>query len=156
MRPNTNEVILQIKKVREEKGFSFSKILSMMEENGDYMSKSTISRVFADGSEKMNFRYEETIRPIAKVLLDIENIEDDDSLDTKALKSLLKYKIERIEQLEAENEQLKADLDKERLKAHEKFAKERQLMNDRIEFLTSQVALKDKRIDILLDALLKE
>ena len=156
MRPNTNEVISQIKKVREEKGFSFSKILSMMEENGDYMSKSTISRVFADGSEKMNFRYEETIRPIAKVLLDIENIEDDDSLDTKALKSLLKYKIERIEQLENENEQLKADLDKERLKAHEKFAKERQLMNDRIEFLTSQVALKDKRIDILLDALLKE
>ena len=67
------------------------------------------------------------------------------------MKSLLKYKAMRIEELEKQNAHLEAALDKERVKGHEKFAKERQLCNDRIEFLTSQIEIKDKRIDQLME-----
>ena len=95
---NTHDVIIKLKDVREEKQLSFSNILELMENNGDYLSKSTLSRVFADGSENQSFRYEETIRPIAKALLDIETIEEDDTTDIKAMKSLLKLKIARIEE----------------------------------------------------------
>lgn len=93
---NTKDIIIKLKEVREEKNLSYNDILVLMEKNNDYLSKSTISRVFSDGSEELSFRYEETIRPIAKALLDIETIEDDDDMDIQAMKSLLKYKIQPL------------------------------------------------------------
>lgn len=153
---NTKDIILKIKEVREEKGYSYGKILDMIEENGDYLSKSTLSRVFAEGSEEIKFRYEDTIRPIAKALLDIETIEEDDSMDTKAMKSLLKYKIQRIEELERQVEHLETALDKVKLKYHDKLDKERELYNRRVDFLKEQIALKDKRMDQLLEAVFEK
>lgn len=153
---NTKELILQLKEVREEKGLSFDKILSLMEQNGDFLSKSTLSRVFAEGSENERFMYETTLRPIANALLDIENYEDTDSIDTKAMKSLLKYKIQRIEELEHQVEHLESALDKEKIKYHEKLDKEREQFNRSIEFLKEQVAYKDKRMDMLLEAVFEK
>jgi transcriptional regulator with XRE-family HTH domain len=150
---NTRDLIIQLKEVREEKGLSYNDILSLMEKNGDYLSKSTISRVFSEGSEEMSFRYEETIRPLAKVLLDIETIEDDDTLDTRAMKSLLKYKIQRIEELEKQVEKLDSDIVKIKLSNHEKMEAEREVYNRRVEFLKNQIELKDKRMDQLLEAI---
>lgn len=141
---NTKDVILKLKEVRDEKQLSYGDILELMEKNGDYLSKSTISRVFQDGSEDQSFRYEETIRPIAKALLDIETIEEDDTTDIKAMKSLLKLKIARIEELEAL-------LENEKHKYHEKLAKESKHFQDSLSFMTHQIALKDKRIDALLE-----
>ena len=149
---NTKEIILKLKEVRKEKDLSYGDILDLMEKNNDYLSKSTISRVFQDGSEELSFRYEETIRPIAKALLDIETIEEDDALDVRAMKSLLQYKIQRIEELEQQIEQLECSFTKERLKFHEKMEQEREQFNKSIEFLKTQVSLKDKRIDVLLEA----
>ena len=150
---NTKDIIIKLKEVRQEKDLSFGDILTLMENNGDYLSKSTLSRVFAEGSEdSTSFKYEETIRPIAKALLDIETIEDTDNMDVRAMKSLLKYKMEVIEDLEQQVEHLKAQLDKEKLKYHEKIDRERQAWNRSIEFLKEQVSLKDKRMDMLLDA----
>lgn len=149
---NTKEIILKLKEVREEKGLSYGDILDLMEKNNDFLSKSTISRVFSDGSENQSFRYEETIRPIAKALLDIETIEAGDNVDVQAMKSLLQYKIQRIEDLEQQIEQMEASFDKERLKFHEKMEQERAQSRKSIEFLKEQVSLKDQRIDCLLDA----
>lgn len=140
---NTKDVILKLKEVRLEKQLSFGDILDLMEKNGDFLSKSTLSRVFAEGSEEQSFRYEETIRPIAKALLDIETIEDDDTTDIKAMKSLLKLKIARIEELEALNE-------KEKNKYNEKLVKETAHFQGSLDFLKNQIELKDKRIDALL------
>lgn len=123
----------------------------MLEANGQHLSRSTISRFFSEGSEDVSFRYEETIKPIADVLLDTDNIEENDNMDVQAMKSLLKYKAERIKELESQIEHLQAALDKERVKGYEKFTKERELCNDRINFLTSQIEIKDKRIDMLMD-----
>lgn len=148
---NTRDIILKLKEVRKEKNYSITDIENLLEANGEHLSRSTISRIFADGSEDTSFRYEETIRPIANALLDIETIEETDNMDVQAMKSLLKYKAMRIEELEKQNAHLEAALDKERVKGHEKFAKERQLCNDRIEFLTSQIEIKDKRIDQLME-----
>lgn len=149
---NTKEIIMKLKEVRKEKDLSYGDILDLMEKNGDFVSKSTISRVFQDGSEELSFRYEETIRPIAKALLDIETIEADDNIDVQAMKSLLQYKIQRIEELERQIEQLEAAFDKERIKMHEKMEQERLTWGKSIEFLKEQVSLKDKRMDVLLQA----
>ena len=148
---NTREIILKLKEVREEKGLSYGDILELMEKNGDFISKSTLSRLFAEGSEDGSFKYEETIRPIAKALLDIETIEETDNMDVQAMKSLLKYKMQLIEDLEKKVEALNNDLTKEKLKYHEKLDKERDNYQKRIEFCREQINLKDKRIDQLLD-----
>jgi len=153
---NTKDIILKLKEVREEKNLSYADILDLMEKNNDYLSKSTISRVFSEGSEDSSFRYEETIRPIAKALLDIEDIEVDDNADTRAMKSLLKYKMDRIEELERQVEQLELSLAEEKVKYHEKLDKERERSNRSIDFLKEQISLKDKRMDQLLEAVFQK
>lgn len=151
---NTREVILTLKEVRKEKNLSFDKILDLMRENDQYLSKSTLSRVFADGSEDKSFRYEETLRPIANALLDIETIEQDDDIDTQAYKSILKLKKDLIEDYAEQNRQLKEEMstikDHEKLKYAEKLAKETKHFNDSIGFMSKQITLKDQRIDALL------
>lgn len=88
-------------------------------------------------------------RYLTKALLDIENIEETDTDDVKTLKTLLKLKMQRIEELECE-------LAKEKNKYHEKLDKERERANRSIDFLKEQVAYKDKRMDVLLDAVKKK
>lgn len=153
---NTKDIIIKLKEVREEKNLSYTDILALMEKNGDFVSKSTLSRVFAEGSEELSFKYEETIRPIANALLDIETIEETDNMDVQAMKSLLKYKIQRIEDLEKQVRNLQSALDKEKLKYHEKLDAEREQYFRRIDFLKEQVALKDKRMDLLLEAVFQK
>lgn len=153
--PNTKEIILKLKEVREEKGLSYGDILDLMEKNGDFVSKSTLSRLFAEGSEDSSFKYEETIRPIAKALLDIETIEETDDMDVQAMKSLLKYKMQLIEDLEKKVEALTGDLAKEKLKYHEKMDKERDNFQKSLNFCRAQIDLKDKRIDQLLETNIK-
>lgn len=146
---NSKEIILKLKEVRLEKGLSLNDIVDLVEKNGDYISRSSVQRVFADGSEDATFKYDETIRPIANALLDIDRIETEDDLDTQALKTLLQYKNQRIKELEQQ-------LDKEKLKYHEKLDKERDQSRKSIEFLKEQVAYKDKRIDLLLESVDKK
>lgn len=149
---NTKDLIIKLKEVREEKNLSFTDIMNLMESNGDYIAKSTLSRLFGEGSEELKFNYEDTLRPIAKALLDIEHIEDDDTMDIQAMKSLLKYKMNRITELEHQVSQLKTQLDKEQIKYHQKLEKEREQHQRSIEFLKNQIDLKDKRMDQLLEA----
>lgn len=149
---NTRDIILKLKEVKEEKGLSYGKILELIESNGDFLSKSTLSRLFAEGSEDETFNYETTIRPIANALLDIEDIEAGDTTDTRAMKSLLKYKIERIEELERQVEDLKLALAEEKVKYHERLDQIREEHKTRTDFLINQISLKDKRMDQLLNA----
>ena len=128
-----------------------------MEDKGIYpVSPATLSRVFADGSEDTNFNYETTIRPIAEALLDIENIEDDDTLDVKAMKAILKYKIERIKELEETVKEQKTNIANEKIRYHEKLEKERNQFKDTISFLKDQISLKDRRYDTLLATISKK
>jgi transcriptional regulator with XRE-family HTH domain len=143
------DIIIKLKEVREKKGLSLNEIVSLVEKNGDFISRSSVQRVFSDGSEDTSFRYDDTIRPIANALLDIDTIEDEDEIDTKAMKSLLQYKNQKIKELEQQ-------LDKEKIKYHEKIDKEREQFKRSLDFLKEQVALKDKRMDILMESAAKK
>ncbi len=134
---DTREIILKLKETRLEKNLSLNDIVDMT--NG-MVSKTTVQRVFSDGSENTSFRYDDTIRPLVKALLDVDTIEDSDDMDTKALKSLLKLKIQRIEELELQ-------LKEEKIKSHEKMEKERRQYDAHIALLNEQIAIKDKRMD---------
>lgn len=149
---NLKEIIIELREIWDEKDLSYDKLLKMMENNGDYLSKSTLSRLFGKNWEKYTYNYESTIRPIAKVLLGIETIEETDDTDTKAMKTLLKYKIQRIEELESQIEQMELQIEREKDKYHTKLADEASKFQRSIEFTKKQIELKDKRIDQLMDA----
>lgn len=139
---NTKELITEIKRIREKKGYSYGDIARMMKENGDEpCSASTFSRIFAEGSEdSKSFSYDYTLVPIARALLDTEFLEDDDNLSVKAFKELLQLKKERISELEQA-------LDKEKLKRHEQVDEVREQSRRSIEFLKEQICYKDSRMN---------
>ena len=151
---NTRDVILKLKEVKKEKGLSLDKILVIMENNGQFLSKSTLSRVFADGSEDKSFRYDETLRPIANALLDIENDEVDDDAETLAFKSILKLKMNVIDEnskkISELQEEVKTVANKERQKYHDKLDVEIAKYQKSLDFAMQQIELKDKRIDLLM------
>ena len=139
---NTKELIMEIKRVRDEQGLSYSEIKRRMEESGDSpLSDATLSRIFADGSEDgRSFSYDYTLLPLARAILDIDVIEEDDNSNVKALKEIIKLKHEKIKELEQA-------LDKEKLKRHEQLDEVREQSRKSIEFLKEQVSYKDKRMD---------
>jgi predicted RNase H-like nuclease (RuvC/YqgF family) len=146
---NSKDLILKLKEVKERDGLSLGEIETRTENNGEHVSKTTLSRVFSEGSEDVMFKFESTLKPIANALLDIDTIEDDDDLDTQGLKLMLKIKADKIKELEAA-------LDHEKVKYHEKLDKEREQGRRSIDFLKDQISRKDKRIDQLLEAVFEK
>ena len=148
---DTKDVILALKHVKKEKKLSLDKILELMQEQdpSTAVSKTTLSRVFAKGSEELIFRYENTLRPIANALLDIENIETGDDIDTQAYKSILKLKKDLIQELEGKLQTIESE---EKAKYNEKLIKETEKFQRSLDFMKHQMELKDKRIDQLMDA----
>lgn len=153
---NVKDVIRKLRAVRVEKDLSYDKILSMLEEDGEFISKSTLSRLFGDKWEKYSFDYERTVLPIANIILDIDTIEADDDIDTKAYKSMLKFKMSIIDENARQIKELKEEIstvrEKERLKYSEKLEKEASQFQHDLDFMSQQIQLKDKRIDMLMEA----
>lgn len=140
----TKDLIIQLKKVKEREGFSNSDILRMVEANGDNVSMSTIVRVMADGSENNpGFRYHDTIKPIAKVLLGLdrqhlEGLSDEEraTKDIVLLKEMeIKEKNIQIEHLTERVKELTAKIEAQEMDSRR-----------RIDYLKDQIAIKDKQI----------
>ena len=124
------DIISKLKRVREENGLSYQKIVELVEKNGDYVSLSTVKRVFEDGSESYGFQFENTLKPIANAVLGIYSDTDIVSAsEVDALKSIVAYKSDRITELEARLE-----------RTEDSYRR-------RLDFLKEQISLKDQRID---------
>lgn len=125
------ELIKELKEVKTRNEITYPRILERMEKNGKFVSLTTLRRVFADGSEQnaQSFSYENTLLPIAEVLLDVEDVPtDDDSPYAKEIDGLKAV-------IRCQNEEISRLYD---LKEH---------LEQRITFLISQIELKDKRMD---------
>ena len=153
---NVKDVIMKLRAVRIEKNLSYDNILAMLENDGEFTSKSTLSRLFGDKWEEYSFDYEKTVLPIANAILDIETIEADDDIDTKAYKALLSFKMSIIDDNAKQIKELKEEIqtiqEKEQLKYSEKLEKHDEDHQRSVDFLKNQIELKDKRIDMLMEA----
>ena len=152
----SKDLIIKLREVQKEKKISYDKILSLMEQDGQFSSKSTLSRLFGKNWENYTFDYENTLIPIANVLLDVDNIEEDDDTETKAFKSLLKLKMSVIDdnarQIAELKEQIQEVSNKEKQKYQQKLAAEMAKFQKSLDFAMHQIELKDQRITQLLDA----
>ena len=154
---NTRDLILRLKSVKTKRGLSLDRILILMESKGKFVSKSTLSRVFRNGSEECSFSYEGTLRPLASVLLeddaictevsgkidDHENLlkESGLSIEYQRSNSLL---INRVEVMKEEMYEL---LSEERAE-HER---EKADLKNEIAYLKKQIEVKDNHFNKLFD-----
>ena len=141
--------IVKLKKIKEEQDLSIKKIMDLIEEHGMFVSEGTLKKIFADGSEERNFRYQDTIAPLADVLLDIygdqSGIEDADSL-----RSIIREKNKQIEFLMIKLEEQK-DVYAERKSMYESRIAD---LNAQLSRLDISVERKDSMIEKLLNAYL--
>lgn len=136
MKETTKDLILRLKRIKEEEQLSYSNILRMIEENGDHLGSATIARVFANGSENQNFRYYDTLKPIAKVLLKLEEKEEGISDEEQATKDVALIKDMEYRMLLEKHESMK--------KRYEERVK---YLEDRVEYLKEQVAIHQAAIE---------
>lgn len=127
----SQELIRQLKEIKESNEITFPRIMERMEKNGKIVSLTTLRRVFADGSENNanNFSYENTLLPIAEVLLNVEDLPTPPNSpyakEIDGLKSVIHLQNEEIARLHE-------------LKEH---------LESRITFLLEQIDKKDRRMD---------
>ena len=125
------ELIIRLKKVKIEHELTYPRIMERIEANGQYVSLTTLRRVFADGSEynANEFKYETTLLPIAEALLSADDVPTpDDSPYAKeidGLKAIIRIQAEEL----SRNVELREHLEK------------------RIAFLLDQIERKDRRMD---------
>lgn len=147
---DTRNVILSLKKVKQERGLSIDDIYELVEANdpSKTVSRTSVARVFREGSEEQIFKWENTLKPIANALLDIDKLESYDDTNTKAYKAILRLKKEIIAELEDKVKTVESD---EKHKYHEKLTRELGKIQKDLDFAMEQIALKDKRIDMLME-----
>ena len=112
MTEKSRELIIQLKHVRKEKGYSYQYIVDESIRIGQSVSMSTVVRVFADGSEEMGFRYS-TLRPIAIVVLGLDEPEQNQPAtpdEADALRNLIVMKDKQLEDLQYELDKRAAEI----------------------------------------------
>lgn len=145
------KTIHRLKQIKAEQGLTVSKIIELMEERGQYVSETTIKRVFSDGSEEQNFRYQDSIAPIADVLLDMYG-ENSGTDDAEALRRIIREKNKLIEFLMIKLDEKEKEFDDRKALYEERKA----LYEKTIERFETQVSRKDELIERLLNKYLPE
>ncbi len=141
----TQEIIINLKAVKEQQNLSIPQIKNMVDETGTYVSLTTLRRVFAENSEiEDSFNYENTIKPIAQALLINYGLTSDNELRRKrtvAYESIFRHLNDEIAAKSAQIEEMKEQYE------------------NRIAFLRNQIATKDKymnRKDLIIQVLMSK
>ena len=144
------DTIERLRKVKKEKEFTVSSILTMLEQKGYYLSENTVKRVFSENADPTSFKYRDTIAPLADVLLDFYEDQSEAS-EVEALKSMIRDKNMTISILVCKNEELRADFEK-RI-AH--LQKQIDRLEKNLDFRESVVARKDEVIEKLINKIVE-
>ena len=147
--------IKRLKEIKEEQGLSVSQIMSKMAEKGYPVSESTLKRIFAPGSEKMSFRYHESIAPVAEVLF--EEYGDTGVTDDAAeLRKIIADRDKTIENL-----MIKIEEQEKSAQQFQKMCSERRTLLEshisdlqaEVELLRSQIEKKDGMFERIMSRL---
>lgn len=142
------QTIERLKRVKKEQELSISQIMDMLNSKGYYLSEPTLKKVFSENSDSYNFKYHDTIAPLADVLLDLYGDATSETASDE-VKQLIREKNKMIEILLYKNEEQKADYEK-RI-AHLKKQVER--LEGNLDFREKMIDRKDETISKLLDSI---
>lgn len=150
------KTIRRLKEIKAEQELSYAQIMKMLEDAGQYVSEATLKKVFADGSEEKSFRYQDTILPLADVLLDLYG--DKSGIeDAESLREIIREKNKFIESLIIKLDEQKAEFaQKETMYEDRKALYESQIEQFKAQLARCEKAIdrKDEMIERLLNATL--
>ena len=150
------KTIKRLKQIKQEQGLSIPQIMEIMEKQGKFVSEATLKKLFSDGSEEKPFRYQDSIAPVADVLLDIYG--DSSGLeDVESLRQFIKEKNKLIEFLMIKVEELGEEAkNREKLYEDRKVAFEKTIesLELQVHRLHEQVDRKDIMLERLVNTLL--
>lgn len=136
------KTIRRLKEIKAEQQLSYTQIMKMLEDAGQYVSEATLKKVFAEGSEEKSFRYHDTIMPIADVLLDLYG--DRSGLeDVESLREIIREKNKFIESLIVKLDEQKAIYAQKEAMYEDRKA----IYESQIEHLQTQIARYEQAID---------
>lgn len=125
----TENIIPKLREAKEVKGLSYQDITDITEANGEYVSVSSVKRVFSKDADLSNFRYNQTIRPIIRAVLGLDAETEEPTDDPKqaeeyyttieAMKAVIDFKHQQLEEYAKEIERLKEAIQKSE-EAHQK------------------------------------
>lgn len=138
--------IIKLKKIKQEQNLSIKKIMDLLEDQGQFVSEGTLKKIFAEGSEEKSFRYQDTLAPLADVLLDIYGDQSEVN-DVATLKRIIREKNKQIEFLMVKMEEQK-DVYAERKTMYERRIED---LNAQLKRLDISVEKKDKMLEQLMD-----
>ena len=139
--------IIKLKKIKQEQNLSIKKIMDLLEDRGQFVSEGTLKKIFAEGSEEKSFRYQDTLAPLADVLLDIYGDQSEIN-DAGGLKQIIREKNKQIEFLMIKLEEQK-----------DVYAERKAMFERRIEDLNAQLHRLDisvERKDQMLEKLMNK
>lgn len=139
------QTIERLKKVKKEQELSINNIMDMLSAKAYFISEPTLKKVFSENSDAHNFKYRDTIAPLADVLLDLYGEEEAEGTDK--MKHLIREKNKMIEILMHKTEEQKADY--ERRIGHLKAQVDR--LEKNLDFRERVINRKDEVIEKLLD-----
>lgn len=136
------KTIRRLKEIKAEQQLSYTQIMKMLEDAGQYVSEATLKKVFADGSEEKSFRYQDTILPLADVLLDLYG--DRSGLeDAESLREIIREKNKFIESLIVKLDEQKAIYAQKEAMYEDRKA----IYAKQIEHMETQLARYERAID---------
>lgn len=138
--------IIKLKKIKQEQNLSIKKIMDLLEDQGQFVSEGTLKKIFAEGSEEKSFRYQDTLAPLADVLLDIYGDQSEVN-DVTTLKRIIREKNKQIEFLMVKMEEQK-EIYAERKAMYERRIED---LNAQLKRLDISVEKKDKMLEQLMD-----
>lgn len=135
---NAAQMIREIKEIKNDSKLTYDDIMVQMEKlnSSTVVSLSTLRRVFRDGSEAKasSFNFEEVLTPIYNAVKDLEDKPSPSSpfeLELQGYKNVIRVQNEELDRLIE-------------IKEH---------LDDRVEFLVSQIKIKDEMIKDIMKKL---
>lgn len=146
------DILAKLREAKEAKGLSYQDIVDITEQNKEYVSLSTVKRIFAKDADVSDFRYNQTIRPIVRAVLGLDEDTEapSDVPDQKqaeqyyttieAMKAVLDFKHEQLMERSAEIDRLRAEI-KALTDRYQREIEELKIdSNKKVEHLKDQIA----------------
>lgn len=141
----TKQIVIRLKEVIQD--MSDAEVMQKMAEAGEQTSIATIRRIRAAGSEDSGFNYNLTVKPFARVFLelsskpiDVVSLTTDEEKDRAALDNMIQIKNLEIESLQTELATSRRSVD---------------FLKEQVAFKETQMGIKDKQLDDRRDFILR-
>ena len=143
----TKQIVIRVKEVIQD--MTDAEVMQRMAEAGEQTSIATIRRIRASGSEDAGFNYNLTVKPFARVFLElsskpvaVEALSSDEEKDRASLENIIQIKELQIESLETQLKaattqlgEVKTDAQQKILHLQQQIKALQAVLDDRKEFM---------------------